>query len=81
MLSKPIAKQRKSNLCPQSGILCTPSRLIFSHSDIELEKCLWLEQVRKVCAQSALLLWFHRDFLCEAVLGPSGHQAPILCTL
>ena len=34
----------------------------------------------KVCAQCALFLWFYNDSWCEAVLGPSGHQGPILCT-
>ena len=38
-------------------------------SDIER---LRLEHMCKVCAQSALLLWFYNDFRCEAVQGVFG---------
>ena len=60
VISKLVAKpQRKSNFFPQSGILCTRSRLVIVFTDLEFEERLWLEHVCKVCAQSTLLLRFH----------------------
>ena len=70
MLAKPIGQiQRKSNFVPPHGILCTRSRLIFL---VWIWKRFWLEQVCKVCAQSALLLRIYIDSWCEAVLTPSS---------
>ena len=46
----------------------------------DFEKRLRPEHVCKVCARCALLLWFHKDSWCEAVLTPSGHIAPALFT-
>ena len=57
MLSKPNAKpQWKSKVCARSAILCTPSRLKIVSSDFAFEKCLWFQDVCKVCARCALLL-------------------------